>query len=207
MKTFHIASAAAVLATASLALYAASPAMAQKADAERDRTVTWEQAKAQADARWARLDVNKDGKIDEADRKAARENRMEERFAAMDTDRNGAISKAEFLAHHEGRAEGWKGHGEGRMMGHGQMGHDMMGPGKMARGRMGGHRGGNAMLAMADANKDGAITRAEYDAGVKKHFDMADANKDGKVTPEERRAAMRTMMEKMGAARPAPAAN
>lgn len=193
MKKFHLAAAAAVMATASVALYAATPAMAQKADADGDKTVTWAEMKTKADAMWFKLDVNKDGKLDNADRAA----KMGVMFDKIDADKNGAISREEFVAHHtamkapakaapaamaggaEGKREGWKGRGKGRM-GH----HAMMG-------------GAMQMAKMADTNKDGAVSRAEYDAAVKMHFDMADANKDGKITPDERRAAMKTMMGKM----------
>ena len=189
MKTkFQIAAAAAVMATASMALYSASPAAAQKIDADGDKTISWAEAKAKSDTMWARLDVNKDGKIDPADRAA----KMGEKFASIDTDKNGAISRDEFMAHHsqmkagkEARGDGhgkWRGEGraeggKGRGMGH----HDMMG-------------GGMRMLAMADTNKDGAVARAEFDSVTKAHFGMADTNKDGKITVEERRA----MMGKMG---------
>jgi hypothetical protein len=199
MKTkFQIAAAAAFMATASMALYSASPAVAQKMDADGDKAVSWSEAKARSDTMWARLDVNKDGKIDPADRTA----KMGEKFASIDTDKNGAISRDEFMAHHsqmkagkeardemrgkwrgEGRAEGGNGRGMGgRGMGGRGMGH---------HGMMG---GGMRMLAMADTNKDGAVSRAEFDSMAKMHFDMADANKDGKITAEERRA----MMGKMG---------
>ncbi|MBA4087217.1 MAG: calcium-binding protein [Novosphingobium sp.] len=185
MKKFHIAAAAAVTATASLALYAASPAFAQKMDADGDKTITWTEAKAKSDDMWAKLDINKDGKLDQADKSA----KWAEQFARIDTDKNGSISQAEFIAHHqqmkgpEGRDGDRKDH-----RGHGMRG--MM---------MGGH-----MAMMADANKDGTVTRAEFDAGVKGHFDMADANKDGKITPEERRASMKAMMGKMKGAHHGP---
>ena len=181
MKTFQIAAAAAVMATASLALYAASPAFAQKMDADGDKTITWAEAKAKSDEMWAKLDVNKDGKLDKADQSA----KWAEKFAEIDTDRNGSISQAEFIAHHQ-QMKGPEGRDGDRKGRHGGRGHGMRG--KM----MGGH-----MAMMADANKDGTVTRAEFDAGVKAHFDMADANKDGKITPEERRASMKAMMGKM----------
>jgi Ca2+-binding EF-hand superfamily protein len=193
MKKFQIAAAAAVMATASVALYSASPALAQKMDADGDKTVTWAEAKTKADAMWVKLDLNKDGKLDTADRDA----KMGMMFDKIDTDKNGSVSRAEFMAHHsamkgrgmgadkmaagaEDKREGWKGRGKGRMGHHGMMG------------------GAMQMAKMADTNKDGAVSRAEFDAGVKMHFDMADANKDGKITPEERRAAMKAMRDKMG---------
>lgn len=185
MKKFQIAAAAAVTAMASLALYAASPAFAQKMDADGDKTITWAEAKAKSDAMWTTLDVNKDGKLDKADQSA----KWAEKFAGIDTDKNGSISQAEFIAHHQQM----KGHDgpDGDRKGHrGRRSHGMH------KGPMGGMMGGH-MAMMADANKDGTVTRAEFDAGVKAHFDMADANKDGKITPEERRASMKAMMGKM----------
>jgi hypothetical protein len=181
MKKFQIAATAAVMATASLALYAASPASAQKAPPQGEKTMTWEQVKARADRMWERLDVNKDGMLDAADRAA----KSAEQFARIDTDKNGSISRDEFNAHHQQM----KGHDGPRSGGH--------------KGRKGGHGGAGMMMAgphmaaMADANKDGTVTRAEFDAGVKAHFDMADANKDGKISPEERDAAMKKMMTSM----------
>lgn len=185
MKNFQIAAVAAVTATASLALYAASPAFAQKVDADGDRTITWVEAKAKSDDMWAKLDVNKDGKLDQADRSA----KWAEKFAMIDTDKNGSISQAEFIAHHQ-QMKGPEGHDGDRKGHHGRRHNGMKGG--MRGMMMGGH-----MAMMADANKDGTVTRTEFDAGVKMHFDMADANKDGKITLEERRASMKAMMGKM----------
>jgi hypothetical protein len=42
------------------------------------------------------------------------------------------------------------------------------------------------MLAKADANNDGVITKAEYLADVDARFAKLDANKDGKITKNER---------------------
>lgn len=44
-------------------------------------------------------------------------------------------------------------------------------------------------LRWADANGDGAITRAEATSAVTAHFDKVDTNKDGKVTRDEMDAA------------------
>lgn len=179
MKTkFQMAAAVAVMATASMALYAASPAAAQKIDADGDKTITWAEAKAKSDTMWVKLDANKDGKLDKADRDA----KMGERFAAIDTDKNGSISRDEFIAHHSQMKD--------------KMG-DAMGDHRGKKGHRGMMGGGKHMVAMADANKDGTVTRAEFDAAAKTHFDKADANKDGKISPEERRAAMKGMMGKM----------
>lgn len=143
-------------------------------------------AEAHSAQAFARMDANKDGKLDEADRAA----RQKARFDRLDTDGNGSISREEFAA----RADhGRMGHGDGPgegMPGMGHRGHD--GPGG---------RGGRGMMAMmakkADTNGDGAISQQEFTASAMTHFDQADANNDGKVTADERQA----MHEKMRALR------
>lgn len=148
-----------------------------------DRTTTRAEAQAMAAQMFARMDKNSDGKLDEADRAAHKA----EMFTRLDTNKDGSISRDEFAAARErragaggpdgqpdgerrmGRRHGGGGHGEGRGEGRGGM-----------RGMMG---------KMADANKDGAITQAEFTASAMTHFERLDANKDGQITPEERRAA------------------
>ena len=200
MRKFTLVASAAVLATAATALYAAPAPHGMMGG-----TITWAEAKAKADEMWTKLDVNKDGKLDQADRDA----KMAQMFDEIDTNHDGSISRDEFMAHHRGMmGEPGKGDGPPSMgdmkhegmdhsqMDHGRMGHEGMGHGMMGHGMMMGQ-----MLRDADANKDGAISRAEYDAAVKAHFDKVDANHDGKITPEERRAAfakMRPAMEHEG---------
>src|SRR5262249_42092448 len=41
-----------------------------------------------------------------------------------------------------------------------------------------------------DANADGKLTRAEFDAGQRARFNQLDGNKDGSATPEEIQAGM-----------------
>ncbi|WP_066794662.1 hypothetical protein [Sphingomonas soli] len=60
------------------------------------------------------------------------------------------------------------------------------------------HRMMRDPLALADANKDGIVTRDEVTASVAAHFAKLDTNKDGKITVEERRAARAAMREAMG---------
>lgn len=147
--------------------------------------------KAEFQARGAQMfdqmDANKDGKLDPADR-AAHEGQM---FDRLDTNKDGAISRAEFGAAHQ-RGPG----GQPDRAAHGDMtmtrGDVPAGPaGQHMRGKHGGGHGGMGMmmLKMADTNKDGAVSRAEFLATHAKLFDMMDANKDGKLTKEERQAA------------------
>jgi len=143
-------------------------------------TVTRAEAQARAGEMFARMDANKDGKLDQADRQARMAARLDETFARMDANKDGRIDKAEFVAAHQPPANGQPG-----AMGMGPMGRDSM---EMGRMRGMGH---GPMMGRMDANGDRAITRDEFIAGALKRFDAADANKDGKLTPEERRTAMR----------------
>lgn len=58
----------------------------------------------------------------------------------------------------------------------------------------GGMRGGP--MAMADANKDGNLTKAELTAALDARFKTMDANGDGKVTTEERAAMRQARLDK-----------
>ena len=144
-------------------------------------TVTRAQMQAHSAQMFDRLDANRDGKIDQADREA----RQAAMFERIDADHNGQISKAEFTAV--------------RPMRGGPSGPDgaMQGPGKPGMGGMRGRGMGRMMLRMADANRDGAVTRDEFAAAAAQHFDHMDANKDGQVTGEERRAMHQSMHQRM----------
>jgi Ca2+-binding EF-hand superfamily protein len=162
-------------------------------DADGNGVLTRAGAQSHAAAMFARMDVNKDGKLDQADRAA----RRDAAFDRIDTDKNGQISRTEFATPPQRGPEagapgartedreggrhfrgGWGGRGH-----HG--GHDGRGP----RGGM--SRDGGPGLA--DANKDGVVTQAEFTAAATQRFDRLDANKDGQVTREERQAARQQM--------------
>jgi Ca2+-binding EF-hand superfamily protein len=187
-KTLLIASAAALS-------FAGTAFAAAEMGAMADKTVTRAEAEARAKDMFAKMDANSDGKLDKGDHEA----RQVEHFKKLDTDGNGSISQTEFLAAHKGM--GAKGPEGRRGMGERGMNHD--GAGMGAGGMRGKHdgkgqgMGGKMMMRMADANKDGAISRDEFVAAHLKHFETADTNKDGSVTPEERKAAMQKMHEHM----------
>lgn len=56
---------------------------------------------------------------------------------------------------------------------------------------------GGKFFDATDTNRDGAISRAEWEAAGRRPegFTMMDLNKDGKVTREEGRAAMQKVMQ------------
>lgn len=61
------------------------------------------------------------------------------------------------------------------------------------------------MLKLADADKDGKVTKEEADAGFLKLFDAMDANKDGAVTPGEFRTYREARLEEFRKNNPRPA--
>lgn len=190
MKKVSLAISAAALAIGGIA-YAQMSNDHPKFDADGDGVVTRAEQQTAATAMFARLDVNKDGKLDQTDRDARHEQMRTEMFGRMDADNNGSISKDEFMKGKPGRE------GHGKHMGGPGMGMDDAGGHRMhgRQGMHGGHRGGMKMMKMADANNDGSVSQAEFTAAANKRFDMVDANKDGKITKEERDAAHQKMKE------------
>ena len=68
--------------------------------------------------------------------------------------------------------------GGGGMMGRGMMGSDAMGPPIMFR----------MVFALMDADGDGVLSLAEFQAAHERIFKAMDSNKDGKLTLEEMQA-------------------
>lgn len=149
---------------------------AMMADPFGDATITRAEAQAKAAEMFGKLDLNRDGKLDPADRAV----RIAEHFDKMDANHDGNLSKQEFIAAHE---QAMAAHGDHGGLGHRGMGAAMMGHAMNEHG----------MMAM-DANGDRTITRDEFIGGALKRFDEADVNRDGKMTKDERRAAMRAHM-------------
>jgi Ca2+-binding EF-hand superfamily protein len=158
------------------ALAAGGVAHAQPAPQDGPRALTRTVVEQRAAKTFDRLDVNRDGKLDQADRQA----RQKARFDRLDTDRDGSLSYAEFGAVHAKRDGAREARNARR--GEGARGHRQA---VALRGFAG--RGG--MIRMADADKDGAITRAEFQAAALQRFDRLDADKDGTVSREEAKAA------------------
>lgn len=173
-KTLIIGLSAIALATGGAA-YAHNHGGGMKAADYEQGPVTRAEAQTRAAAMFKKMDANNDGVLTAADREARMAERRAKAFAAMDTDKNGQISRDEFMAYRQGGKDGAKGSGKGY--------------GKGERG----HHGGRMLAGMADADKDGRITQAEFVAAALARFDKADTNKDGTVSVEERKA----MQEKM----------
>lgn len=122
------------------------------ADANKDGKVSRAEAAAQADARFTAMDANKDGFVDQTDFQARMQQHRNERFAALDANKDGRVTRAEFDASHSKRlAERvQQADKQGRQMRKGD-------PAQAAQRA-------EAMFTRLDANKDGAVTRAEFDA-------------------------------------------
>jgi hypothetical protein len=133
------------------------------------------QLATQLDARFARLDANGDGSIDANERASRGEDRRAEHFKRLDANSDGSITEAEMNAAHEKR-------GEARAERRGRRGG--MDGGHRRGGRGFGGRGGNA-----DANGDGLVSRAEFQARALARFDRGDADRNGILTAAERRQA------------------
>jgi hypothetical protein len=179
----------------------AVPVLAAPGGADGKAVQTRADAQARATQMFAKMDANKDGKLDATDRAAQRAERQAKQFASLDADGNGSISKAEWDQHGADRAAKRAERGEKRATGEAGEGkrHGMRG----GHRKRGGHHG--MMMGKADANGDKAISQAEFQTAALARFDAADANKDGQVTPEERQAQRGAWRAKRGAAPAAPA--
>ena len=174
-------------------------------DADGNGVLTRAEAQASATQMFARMDANKDGKIDATDRAAQRAERQAKMFASLDADGNGSISKAEWDKHSADRSAKRGARGDKRAdAGEAREGGKHHGMRGGHHGKRGGPHG--MMMGKADVNGDKAISQAEFQTAALARFDAADANKDGQVTAAERQAQREAWRAKRGAPPAAPAA-
>ncbi|RDC59035.1 hypothetical protein HME9302_00212 [Alteripontixanthobacter maritimus] len=177
------------------ALAMGGAAAAQQTD--RGAPITLQTATERADARFAKMDANGDGILDDADRAA----RRSARFQKMDANNDGAVTEAEMNAAREARMAQRTERMAERRANRGERADNRRGGQRYGmRGGRGGR--GMAMLKRADTNNDGAVSQAEFRAMAMARFTRMDADNNGTVTAQERRAARQAMraerMERRG---------
>lgn len=181
---------------AAVAIVAATAAVAQSGAAHPERAgppATRAAVTQHAEAMFSRMDGNGDGVLNQADREA----KQKAMFDRIDTDKNGSVTFAEFNAQHENRQEARAERGARTGEGRAERRAERGGEGRMGHGRHGGMRGhgGPEMMAMmADKDKDGTVTKAEFTAAALARFDQADTDKNGTISDAERKAARPQMM-------------
>ena len=73
----------------------AVPVLAAPAAADRNVTMTRAEAQAHATEKFAKLDVNKDGKLDASDRAAKRAEMQTQMFERLDANKDGSLTREE----------------------------------------------------------------------------------------------------------------
>lgn len=169
-------------------------------DADGNGVLTRAEVQANATQMFAKMDANKDGKIDATDRAARHAEMQAKRFAALDANSDGSVSKAEWDQHGADRAAKRAERKEKRVAAAGETGEGKRDGMRGHHGKRGGHgmRGGHGGWMKADADGDKAITQAEFQTAALARFDRLDANKDGQVTAEERKAQREAWKAKAG---------
>ncbi|MEM7678825.1 MAG: hypothetical protein AAF449_22815 [Myxococcota bacterium] len=192
----------AFLLGAATALMAAGPA----ADLNQDGQVSYAEFKAAGDARFQAADTDFNGELTRDEMKALRENERAEKatehFRRMDANGDGVVSEAEMLAARDARKErigDRRGDRRAKLMerfdanGDGELSDTERAQARDAakemRAQRGERRKARGERPRLDANRDGVITRAEYDAMGEVLFARMDANGDGVLTQGEGRKA------------------
>lgn len=111
--------------------------------------------------RFSIVDVDQNGIV--SDEEAA--SSADEVFSAMDLDDNGELSKDEYMTIRMGPQDGWNTERQAAR--------------EAAK---------EAQFDALDLDKNGTVSRADFIANAKAHFDAADKDGDGKVTPWEWRS-------------------
>lgn len=139
---------------------------------------------------FSRIDRDKDGTITKDEYKAYRD----QMFARMDTNKDNAITKDEYMAQgmmggmrSQSGAAGTAGQRPMGMMGQQQMGQPQQMQPQAGQPSPSGQpmHGREARFTALDTNKDGVISKSEWDAETDRLFSARDRNKDGKLTPDE----------------------
>ena len=126
-----------------------------------------------------KLDANSDGSVTRAEIDA----QAAERFAKIDANRDGFVTQAEMTAHHEAMRAQWAAKMKERADQGGERA-EKRAERMEKRGERLAKRGGER-FAKRDADSDGRISLAEFQAGGAKMIERFDADKNGVVSKEE----------------------
>lgn len=164
----------------------AGVAVAQTAVSTPDRSaeITRQQVVDRVGERFARLDVDSDGRVTPDEARQARERFRTERagrmFDHLDLDRNGSITREEMSRAHAQRRERRAERGEAAER------REMRGMRGMRGHGGGGFHGPRQGRAAAMFGEQGFITREQMQAQALARFDRQDTDRNGVVTAEER---------------------
>lgn len=125
-----------------------------------------------------KLDTNSDGSVTRAEIDA----QAATRFAAIDANRDGFVTEAEMKTHHDAMRAQWAEKAKDRAAKAGPRAEKRAERLEKRADRME-KRGDH--FAKRDANSDGRISLAEFQAGGAKMIERFDADKNGVVTQEE----------------------
>jgi Ca2+-binding EF-hand superfamily protein len=167
------------------------------------KPMTREQATTAAVAMWNVMDSNHDGTIDQSDRDAQDDGS----FKRMDEDGNGELSGEELgtspefkSAHAEGRAAWFKRLDTDKSGGltRTEVAGGADDPAQRERAQR-----GRRLFEMGDANKDGRVTKAEYDTAVAQFVKKMDGDSNNTISPAEYEAASAELRRLTGSSLPA----
>jgi len=187
MKKINILAGIAMLVTSGMA-------MAQSGEGprrERNADISRNQVIERSEQRFARLDLNNDGRLTVEEAQSARGQRREQRseqragrvFDRLDLDRSGSVTRAEFEQAREQIRE--------------QRGERRAERGDNRRGRFArrAHRA-HAIRAGRLFGEQGFVTREQFSERALARFDRQDSNRDGTVTVAERRESFEARRER-----------
>lgn len=189
MRKLFIAVSAAALAAVAGAAMAQGPdaprhgpgGMLFQSDTNQDGTLTRAEFDAARAAEFTRLDANRDGSLTREERRAGRADRSGRRgghrgmgMDGVDANNDGNITRAEFLARPTAHFDRIDANHDGVITAAER---------PQRRERPAGER--RERPASPDANNDGSLSQAEFNAAGAAMFTRLDANNDGSVTREE----------------------
>ncbi len=157
-------------------------------DTDKDGRISRAEAmatQAKAGERFDKMDVNNDGYVDQADRQAKVAQKRAEFFKGADNNRDGRVTRDEFIVEQGARSaerrEQWAKRAQQRPQAAGKQAQARKAPTEQQQIE----RAGKAFDKM-DANKDGALTRAEFDAFKPQHGRKGHGMGDAKMGPSKR---------------------